>query len=142
MTLRVYVAGSSAELDRVTYWMDHLEAVGVEVVYRWPSEIEAVGEPNPQWASTLARTQWATRDLAAVEDADLVWVLTPSDSPARGAYFEAGFAMAWDIPLVFSGETKQSIFSSLGTEFDSDAGAFSYVCAVHRDSTNAVKARA
>jgi hypothetical protein len=125
--VRVYVAAASSEMDRAARWMDELEAAGVEVTSDWVSIITTVGTANPREASQSARREWAVDDLSGVVDADLVWFLAPEAAPARGAYFEIGYAWGMGIDVVVSGDTRQSIFCAVGEEFDDDLAAYEYI---------------
>ena len=52
-------------------------------------------------------------------------LVPPVDAPTRGAWGESCYAHALARPLVFSGDTKQSVFCALGDEYESDEDAFS-----------------
>jgi nucleoside 2-deoxyribosyltransferase len=125
--LRVYVAAASSDLERAQHWMDELEAAGVEVTSDWVQVIRAVGTANPRNASQEDRRDWVADDLSGVADADVVWFLAPQSAPARGAYFEIGYAWGSGIEVVVSGDTRQSIFCAVGEEFDDDLAAYEYI---------------
>lgn len=126
--MKVYVAGSSKEIPRVRAVMGLLRAFGLTIAYDWTVEVEKVGEANPREAGRVERRKWATTDLNAVGDSDVVLVLV-SDDPARGAYFEAGYALGnyCKTKLVFSGDTTQSIFCAMGVEFSFDGEAVEFI---------------
>lgn len=127
--MKVYVAGSSGELFRVRRAMDRLREAGVAITFDWTREVELVGTANPKGATKADRIGWAKADLSGVANADLLLVLVSPD-PARGAYYEAGYAKANGVPTIFAGETTQSIFCSLGAEFAEDDEAVKFITAM------------
>jgi hypothetical protein len=125
---KVYVAGSSAELERCEAAIALLEASGVHVTSTWPIVVRDHGGGNPRDASRDRRRLFSVADLGQVREADLVWVLVPPlDCPTRGAWLEAGYAHGLGKLVVFSGDTLQSIFCATGNEFADDASAFEFV---------------
>lgn len=146
---KVYVAGSSAELDRAERAIADLEARGVAVTSTWPRSVTNVGESNPAHASRSDRARWAITCLHEVREADLVWMLVPSRAhPTRGAWLEAGYALARGKVVVFSGETAQSIFGALGYEFDhpdpevADAAALALIVKIFDEDLRSAQMRA
>lgn len=128
--LKVYVAASSAEVERAAHVMNLLEARGdgdIAIVSTWPLAVaKAGGVGNPADASREQRIAWSLADLAEVDAADVVLFLV-SHTPARGAYFEIGYATARG-KLVFSSGganayTTQSIFLGLTREYEHDFDA-------------------
>lgn len=125
----VYVAAASSDMDRAERWMNLLVAADIGVTSTWVSVIRAGGlEGNPRDATQPQRRDWSDADLEGVRNADLVWFLVHDLAPARGAYFELGYARGLGKILVLSGDTKQSIFSALGAEFAEDIDAFAAIC--------------
>ena len=125
----VYVAAASSDLDRAERWMRLLGAADIGVTSTWVDVIRASGlEGNPRDATQPQRRDWSDADLNGVRNADLVWFLVNNTAPARGAYFECGYARGLDKVLVFSGDTKQSIFPALGQEYAEDIDAFAAIC--------------
>ncbi len=119
--LRVYVAGSSRELDRVRLAMDKLRFAGVAITHDWTDSVLEVGSANPEGATQADRAQWAWEDLRGVKDADILWVLWP-DYVSAGACVELGYAFALNKRVIISGGSPgQSIFTSLGEYYDTDA---------------------
>lgn len=127
--MKVYIAGSTAEIDRAKSWGARLQRFGIEVISTWTT---VVGEHgcNPRDASLQQRRTWALDDIDQIRQADLFWLLVPAlDRPSRGAWFELGVAWTLIAPgckqLIASGDTRQSIFCALaGREFDDDVDAF------------------
>lgn len=127
--MRIYLAGSSAELDRCRLWDQRLRTAGIEVVSTWIANVLAVGEANPRDATREQRAAWAREDLEQIGHADHLWVLWPERLSA--ALIEFGFVLG-SVPLTWridgqisiSGDTKRSIFCALGREYPSDEAAF------------------
>lgn len=123
--MKVYVAGSSSELNRATRWSQALRDAGITVVSTWPEVISRVGSANPTDAPAHQRRSWAYTDLVVeLGSADWLWLLAPLETPGRGAYVELGCAFAARKNIVCSGPTVQSIFCALGTEYAFDQEAF------------------
>jgi hypothetical protein len=124
--LRVYVAGSSAELDRVKTAMDRLRKAGITVSHDWVACINEVGSANPAGATDADRAQWAWEDLRGVKNADILWVLWP-ETPSAGACVELGYAIRGGQRIIISGNHKTSIFTTSGECYDTDYEALAEV---------------
>lgn len=131
---RVYVAGSSAELNRVEHWTARLIAAGITVTSTWPANVRAVGSANPRDATREQRAAWAMTCLRQVATAQLVWFLVPAvTAPTRGAWIEVGFmrglvhGVTRAVCIISSGDTLQSIFCALGDEHETDEAAFAAI---------------
>jgi hypothetical protein len=109
--VKIYIAGSSHELDLVSRYMRAVERQGHELTYDWVSAVKQEGAAN---AITLEKAcTYAQLDLDAVAQAHVLWLLVP-DIGGRGCWVEYGFALASDdIVTVVSGVHAVSIFSSL-----------------------------
>lgn len=118
--MRVYVAGSSAQLERVRDAMDALIERGHTVTHDWAHLVEEVGEANPLDATDHERITWARDDLRGVNSADVLWLLMPT-TEGFGAAVELGYALAHNIPVIVSGGIpKRSIFTVFGRCYDRD----------------------
>lgn len=125
--LRVYLAGASTpdQIDRVRSWSARLRDAGIVVVSTWPDAIAQVGAANPRDAAAEQRCRWSAQDLREVHRADVLWLLCPpAGTTTCGAWVELGYAYASALSIVASGDTRQSIFTSLGVECTSDELAF------------------
>ena len=141
---KLYLAASSADIDRAKRWHQKLVAAGVEVVSTWISVVAQVDDANPRDASRRQRLDWSADDLAQVASASVLWFLVPPlDKPTRGAWIEFGYAVAathvepdprMRTRLVCSGDTKQSIFCALGEEFEADDDAFARILDLYGQS--------
>jgi nucleoside 2-deoxyribosyltransferase len=124
---KVYIAGSSYETERAERATAALLERGVHVTATWPRVVRTVGSPNPRGATVSDRFRWSVDDLAQVRDADLLWFLVPPIAPAeahtRGGWVEVGYALGLGKLVIFSGDTKQSIFCALGYEVIDDTDA-------------------
>ena len=127
----IYVAASSADIDRAERWIRALRDAGHRVTSTWPEVIRAQpgAVSNPRDATDAARCTWSVDDMRQIFEADVLWFLAPpADMPTRGAWIEFGYAYARGRSIVSSGDTKQSIFCALGVELASDADAFAWIC--------------
>jgi nucleoside 2-deoxyribosyltransferase len=128
---KVYVAAAATgdEGARVDLAIAALKAHGFVVTCSWPEVVaNTAGGANPRNASHDERRTWTTQDLLEIDQADALWFLVPSTpTTTRGAWFEAGYAYASNKYLVFSGDTKQSVFCALGYEFSTDDAALRHL---------------
>lgn len=126
--MKIYIAASSSDLERVDRCAAGAHAAGLLVVSTWPVTVRKVGNANPRDAVRGDRCKWALEDLAELQLADVVWFLVPPVSqPTRGAWIEMGYAIHAGKGLVASGDTKQSIFTALGAEFHTDDAALAFL---------------
>ncbi len=135
----VYVAGASAEPERVRHWMDRIRAAGHELAFDWLTVIALGGGHANVGLSDEQRRSASWTDLDAIDAADIVWLLAP-DVPSCGAWAELGYAVSvrerdrrhcYGRPLhiVVSGRARERcIFASLADfETDSDGVAFEWL---------------
>lgn len=129
--MRVYVAGASAEIDRAEHVAQRLREVGVEVASTWMAVVREAGDGNPRDATKEQRAKWAWSDLREVSASEVLLVLIPSGPASFGSGVEFGFAFRSAYArIVFSGDTKRSIFCALGEEYDSDDEAIAAIMEV------------
>ncbi len=129
----VYVAASSAEIDRATMWMGRLRLAGIEVTSSWPEVILKVGVANPMDASREQRRAWPVTDLAEVQSAAMLWLLCPT-KPTIGAYVELGYAAGIASPgryIFASGPEPKTIFTSIANYYATDEEAFEEIKKLH-----------
>lgn len=133
----IYIAGAAAEIDRVEHVIEAARQLGLDVICTWPGIVRKTpGGSNPRDASVEQREGWSSQDIREVAEADCFWFLVPQ-AQTRGAWVEAGFAIANGKHVVFSGDTKQSIFCALGEEFEDDHTALRYIARIARDRADA-----
>lgn len=116
--LPIYVAGASAEWERVRDIADHLEAHLHVTAYRWwdLGPLGMDGELSSTEAGPIAAS------LAdAVRSAKAVVLVLPR-LPTRGAWFELGLAYGVQLarrPVVYAdGDPRQSVFEELLVRVD------------------------
>lgn len=111
--LRVYLAGASRELDRVTRMALALEAAGtVEITHKWWSAVMKHGVGTDAGLERSEQAKYAREDLDAVRRANCAWILWP-EAPSSGALIEFGFALAKKIPCVVTGwKAHECIFTA------------------------------
>lgn len=122
----VYLAGSSRELERVLYYAERLESVGLKITLKWWGHVQANGVGNDGLLEVQDQARFALGDLRAIREADIFWLLW---SPQKtGADWEAGYAYALHSrgegisSFVVSGKgSSTSIFSALAFRDESDA---------------------
>jgi hypothetical protein len=114
--IRVYIAGGSSERLAVARpLIERAKELGVDVTADWTRD--------PGW--DLGRTptldelrESARRDIAAIEAADVVWLVVPRQK-SEGASAEVGYALALRKRLVVSGEVgARNIFALLARPED------------------------
>ena len=126
--MKVYLAASSSDAARARRWHGHLLTAGITVTSTWLEVVEKVGNANPRTASKADRYAWSIEDLRQIDDAQLLWLLVPPlHAPTRGAWGELLFAYAKQKHVLASGDTRQTIFTALAEEFETDEAAFARV---------------
>ena len=124
--LRAYIAGASAEADRVRHWMDQVECQpDMQLTLDWLAAIEAHGGLANQGLSDDDREAVSAANWRAIQEADVVWLLAPQ-LPSAGAWVELGLAIASGrVRVLVSGPARlRSIFCALAEEHDSDHEAW------------------
>lgn len=114
--MKIYIAGSSNELDLCDSYMKRVRALGHTITVDWVEMIRLKGSANPRDASVDERRNYAYDDLAGVAEADLVWLLIPKIGGKR-CWVELGAAIAQGKQVIASGDTLCSIFCALVDEF-------------------------
>ncbi len=113
--MKIYVAGSSKELDRVEGVIARLRSAGHMITHDWTKAVRAA--PDDHAITDEHARQCAEADVRGVYDADVVWLLIP-EVKSEGAFFELGAAWGWRHPdirsprrrLVASGNPTGRIF--------------------------------
>jgi len=137
---RLYIAGASGEIDRVTHWMARAREAGYAITCDWPAAI--VREGGVANALGPRRADYAKEDLVGVYEARTFWLLAPMNA-STGAWVEFGYALALtgaqrDLPwgraeslVVVSGPgAARSIFPALADhELPTDEEAFALLAA-------------
>jgi hypothetical protein len=138
MTLRVYVAGSSGELERVESVIATLRSSpGVHILHDWTKDVRAAraaGFASDAALSDADAKSHALTDLDAVRGARVVLLLAPA-SPSFGAGVEFGVAIErarrsfLGVQTIVCGPfARSSIFTRLASEIrDTDAAGIAEV---------------
>lgn len=128
--MRLYVAGASAEPERVAWAMDAARALGCEV-FDWRAGFRPTAEMTRE-----ERAAAGFADFREIEFADLVWVLAPAGR--SDSLVEMGYALAMrdivrgtydEAPVIVSGPLAQrGIFAALADEeHDTDEAALASI---------------
>jgi hypothetical protein len=131
--MKIYVAGSSRELQRAQHAMTLVRNFGHVLAHDWVAEIQEAGEPNPVAADLEQRKAWARMDLERVAASDWLWFLVPQ-TPSTGAWVELGCALGWPATRIVSSgaNPEQSIFTALvDRHFETDTGAAAWLLPQH-----------
>lgn len=112
--MKVYIAASSREPERVRAAQDAVHARGWTITADWYTPIAERAERGLTDAdlSDPEAAGVAHDCLDALARAEVLWYLCPTQ-PTRGAYVELGVALAWGMPIVCSG-ARTSIFEAPG----------------------------
>lgn len=86
---RVYVCGSSKEIERAESVIATLRALGAEVTHDWPARMRALG-PEADLTRSVLLAELRT-DLAGVRSAHALLFLEPT-TQSTGAWAELGYA--------------------------------------------------
>jgi len=120
MTVRIYLAGPSSELERVKKYARQLDDSGmVEITYRWWEDVEAnmkAGTPDSAM-SREEQSRHASSDLDGVARAQIVWCLWPSERRSEGVPVELGYAIAVGSRIVVSGTRCHECIFTAEAEF-------------------------
>ena len=126
MSLSVYVAGASSELDKAEHYVNRLRSRGVSISYDWPAAMRAEPKSDAE-LSDLERHRYGSDDLLGVRLAQVVWLLAPVVG-SRGCWVELGYALALNRHVIVSGDDGRSIFTALAARrFDTHAAAEAYI---------------
>jgi hypothetical protein len=121
--MKIYVMGSSNELELCKRMMDRLREVGYTIAHDWVADVEKNGGGNPAHLTDVQAARYAEQDLKAIETADIYWFILP-ETVTRGAWVEFGYILGfqnakWESeglktsPIIVSGNKVQSIFTRL-----------------------------
>jgi hypothetical protein len=120
--VKIYVAGSSNELDRLERFMDAFEAAGHEITLRWTALVRAAaaeGFTSDTQIPVHKAVVDARADLDAIDRCDCFVLVVPEPpSRGRGAWVELGYALrpgangASPWVIVIGQHARISIFTS------------------------------
>ena len=126
-TLKVYVAGSSAEVERAERVIASLRAMGHVVTFDWTRSVREYRSQGYRDADLDDDrcAMIASEDLDAVRRADALLFLSPEE-PTTGAWVELGCALNLaNMAILVSGKTARNfLFTRLADYiFDDDEAA-------------------
>jgi hypothetical protein len=109
VTLPIYIAGGSSEIELCRGMIDAVASHGGRITLDWTRDpLWSIGRP----LAMAERAETAARDLAAVAESRLFWLLLPA-RPSEGAATELGAALTLraqgrDVEIVVSGPMLDS----------------------------------
>lgn len=135
--MRIYIAGSSREIERAERAIKAVRELGHTITVDWPAAMraEAANGKGDHALTPEEQKRYAEADLDGVAGADLVWLLIPDrENPSVGAWFEAGYALAIaryhepSTAIVASGVVGGYIFARvLDRLFEDDAAVITWL---------------
>ncbi len=140
----IYVAASSAEIERAEKWSKMLRGEGISVTSVWPETIRRVQAEramkstneasNPPTATVADRRKWSMENVTQIKASEMLWLLVPGpDNPSQGAYWEHAFAWSERKMIIASGGDQRFVFTSLSQVLcDTDEGAFEMIHHIYR----------
>lgn len=90
--MRVYVASSTANIDRVEQAYERLEELGHTITHKWTLQVRELGDAEDKDLTPQHQHQLAQGDFRGVKNAELVVVL--GHPAVCGALIELGMAIA------------------------------------------------
>lgn len=106
--MRIYLAASRGELADARHFMSELRKGGHEITHDWIADIDRNG-PDDAEVPAYELHECAEKDLRGVRTADLLWLMSPS-SGGSGCFVEFGYAIAFSVPVVVSGDIDRTLF--------------------------------
>jgi nucleoside 2-deoxyribosyltransferase len=111
-TLKVYVAGSSKQLERAADAMGQIKAAGHYITHNWVRSIEEAGAANPPETTPAQRNQWALECLRGVYECDVLLLLVTNEAESFGMPFEMGFAYSEQCHAIMDQKEPKRIVTS------------------------------
>lgn len=134
----IYVAGASAQIERIEAFMVKLRAAGWRITFDWTVPVREVGNASPD--DPEIRRRAALADLEGVLTARVLWLVQPdATSTSTGAWVELGSAITkrvlaekfdgiGPVSVVASGSSRKCIFSDLADyRFQSHEDALEFI---------------
>ncbi len=131
--MKIYVAGAWIEKEqRAVPMIRQLRNAGITITHDWTVDEVASTVQSDAHLPPGERQRRAEDDLRGIREADYVWLLTPNERGASGAWTEFGYALGLGIPTLCSGRSWQrTIFTSKATYgLDSDNAALTWLVAL------------
>lgn len=140
----IYVAASSAEIERAEKWSHALRGEGISVTSVWPETIRRVQAEramkttaeasNPKEATVVDRRKWSMENVTQINAAEVFWLLVPGpDNPSQGAYWEHAYAWSQRKLTIGSGGDQRFVFTALSQILvEEDELAFDLIKTIYR----------
>lgn len=122
---RVYVIGSSSELERAERVIAALRERGVEITHDWTASVRAARAAGHATDATVGREdamRAARENRGAIESADVVIALVP-EMPSTGYGYDLGVAHAAMVDVIRSGEPRSIYDHGVTCAVESDEAA-------------------
>lgn len=134
---RIYVAGSSKDIDRCERAVARCRAEGFTITEDWVRTMRTSAPDHLLDAERL--TACAIADLRGVATADVVWLLAPPASkPSAGCWGEMDRAFTSKVPVVYSPPPdERPQFSIFTTQIGEHA--FGRICATDDEALETIK---
>jgi len=119
--MRIYVAGSSQEVDLVEGSQRRLIDAGHTITHDWCAVLRKLASPNAIGSPRHQRAKLAYDDLRGAVAGDVFWLrmTSPGVKPSFGSGVELGYTLgsANQRPrIIVSGDDDRSIFTALASE--------------------------
>ena len=140
----IYVAASSAEIERAEKWSHKLRGAGINVTSVWPETIRRVQAErkmrstaeasNPKEATVADRRTWSMENVRQIDASELFWLLVPPpEHPSQGAFWEHSHAWSQRKLIVASGGDQRFVFCSFSSILvEDDESAFDLILAIYK----------
>lgn len=141
--MKIYIAGSSKDIERCEGARDAALAAGIDITEDWMTTMRESGPDSMADGARLIAC--AMDDLVGVAIADVMWLLTPpADKPSSGCWSELTWAMAHKVPVITSapvGPMQFNIFATLipgHLHFLNDEDALAFLVSLYRATESGV----
>ena len=117
MGISVYVAGSSAKMERARAFMELVQRdERMRLTHNWVAKVDALDMPGARQSelSNVDRAKYANEDLDAVAASDVLVVLAEAKPSGVGMWVELGYALAINDAAVYDKEQRVTIIVSGG----------------------------
>lgn len=130
-TSTIYVASATQQYNLVEHYVDRLRERGFDISYEWTADVRAGGFKPDVELSEIHRRFAARMCKQGVEEAGLIWMLTPTmKEHGCGMWVEMGLAFAMNKRVIISGPlARRTVFAELCEKtIASHEEAFEYIC--------------
>ncbi len=125
---RIYLAGSSRELDRCETALAEIRAAGHAITEDWCAVMRSAG-PDAECTIDVLHAA-AIDDVRGVREADWFILLAPLEGSSFGAGFELGVAFAEGVASIWVGEPKGPFAQLANHRYPTLSAALGHIGAV------------